>query len=72
MNLIITLLWYMYLLSGHLLRLKRKRFLPVALKMEVVYKRTLTRGSKNSDMIGNFWYFEKLVTEERWWFMRGG
>lgn len=39
--------------------------------MEVVYKRTLTRGSKNSDMIGNFWYFEKLVTEERWWLMRG-
>ena len=39
----------------------------------VAYKRwSLTRGSKYSDLTGNFWYFGKLVAKERWSLTRVG
>ena len=30
------------------------------------WSRSLTRGSKYSDLLGNFCYFEKLIAGERW------
>ena len=51
-----------------------EKFRGLALKEgAVAYERcSFTRGSKYSDLIGNFWYFRKLVAEERWSLTRGG
>jgi len=51
-----------------------EKFRGLALKEgAVAYERcSFTRGSKYRDLIGNFWYFGKLVAEERWSPPRGG